>query len=152
MPLHHEALQGRREVLGIKHPDTLTSMYNLADLLEAQGDLTGAMPLYHEALQGRREVLGDTHPDTLLSMYSLAGLFKAQGDLTSAVSSGRPHSPSLRRNYAGVIRYMALSTRTLKCQHASSYALLVAKMRLSTWPPSTDLYSSRMRIAARLSF
>ena len=37
--------------LGDDHPDTLTSINNLAHLLQAQGHLAEAEPLYREALE-----------------------------------------------------------------------------------------------------
>merc|ERR1712054_715116 len=75
---------GCREKLGDKHPSTLTSINNLAGLLEERGRLDEAEPLYQEALAGRREKLGDKHPDTLLSINNLAALLKAQGRLDEA--------------------------------------------------------------------
>ncbi|CAK0820165.1 unnamed protein product [Prorocentrum cordatum] len=85
-PLLREALQASREVLGDRHPDTLTSVNDLAMRLQAQGDLAGAepllrealQPLLREALQARREVLGDGHPDTLTSANNLARLLDAK--------------------------------------------------------------------------
>ena len=49
-PLFREALQKRRSTLGDAHPDTLTSMNNLAELLRAQGKFGEAEPLFREAL------------------------------------------------------------------------------------------------------
>ena len=40
----------RREKLGNRHPDTLTSIYNLGSLLVYPGDLVGAAPLMRKAL------------------------------------------------------------------------------------------------------
>jgi hypothetical protein len=37
-----EALQARREMLGDRHMDTLTTVSNLVSLLKARGDLAGA--------------------------------------------------------------------------------------------------------------
>ena len=54
-----------RRVLGDEHPDTLTSMSNLAETLRAQGDLAGARALQERGAGGRRRVLGEEHPDTL---------------------------------------------------------------------------------------
>ena len=48
-------LSGRRETLGDTHPDTLSSMNNLANLLQAQGKLSEAEQLYRDALRCRRE-------------------------------------------------------------------------------------------------
>ncbi len=52
-------------MLGKEHPDTLTSVDNLAALYQAQGRLAEAEPLYKRALEGRERVLGKEHPDTL---------------------------------------------------------------------------------------
>ena len=51
-PLYEEALQAQRETLGHRHPDTLISIYNLADLLEKQGKIAEAIPLFTEELEG----------------------------------------------------------------------------------------------------
>jgi tetratricopeptide (TPR) repeat protein len=45
MPAARQALAIRKEVLGERHPDTATSLNNLAGLLEAQGDYAAAQPL-----------------------------------------------------------------------------------------------------------
>ena len=73
-----------RRVLGEEHPDTLTSMSNLAETLRAQGDLPRARGLQESVLAVRRRVLGEEHPDTLTSMNNLAGTLRAQGDLPGA--------------------------------------------------------------------
>jgi len=56
-------LAGR--AFGEEHPDTLTSMSNLALTLGNQGDLNGARALQEQVLEARRRVLGEEHPDTL---------------------------------------------------------------------------------------
>ena len=74
-----EVLEARRATLGPKHPNTLTSMNNLALLLQAQGKLDEAKPLYVETLEARGATLGPKHPSTLTSMSNLAALLLAQG-------------------------------------------------------------------------
>ncbi|KAJ1637412.1 hypothetical protein T492DRAFT_586746 [Pavlovales sp. CCMP2436] len=49
------------------HPDTLTSVNNLAALIQAPGKLAEAEPLYRRALDEREKQLGASHPDTLTS-------------------------------------------------------------------------------------
>ena len=83
-PLLRAALEGRREVLRERHPDTLSSMNNLGLLLRDQGKLGEAEPVLRPALEGRREVLGERHPDTLSSMNNLASLLYAHGKLGEA--------------------------------------------------------------------
>ena len=83
-PLFQRALEGHERALGPAHPDTLTSLNNLAFMLQAKGDLAGAEPLFRRALEGRERALGPAHPATLGSINNLAGLLKAKGDLAGA--------------------------------------------------------------------
>ena len=83
-PLYERALAIREKTLGPEHPDTATSLNNLAGLLSDQGDLAAARPLYERALAIREKVLGPEHPDTATSLNNLAGLLSDQGDLAGA--------------------------------------------------------------------
>ena len=49
-------LAGYRATLGDTHPDTLTSINDLGEVLLDQGDLAAAEPLLREALAGYREI------------------------------------------------------------------------------------------------
>ena len=73
-----------RRTLGDSHHSTLSSINNLAGLLQAQGKLGEAEPLCREALDGCRRTLGDSHPDTLTSIHNLASLLHSQGKLSEA--------------------------------------------------------------------
>ena len=84
MPAAHQALALRQAVLGERHPDTATSLNNLALLLRSQGDYAAAKPLYEQALAITKAVLGERHPDTATSLNNLAALFQAQGDYAAA--------------------------------------------------------------------
>ena len=79
-------LNARREVLGNRHPSTLSSIEKLASQLQAAylqwravsgthpstlRNFDGAVALLREVLQARRETLGDRHPDTVRSIYLL---------------------------------------------------------------------------------
>jgi tetratricopeptide (TPR) repeat protein len=78
------ALAIREKSLGPEHPDTATSLNNLAALLRDQGDLAGTRPLLERALAIREKVLGPEHPDTATSLNNLAALLRDQGDLAAA--------------------------------------------------------------------
>jgi tetratricopeptide (TPR) repeat protein len=65
--------------LGIEHPNTLSSLNNLAFLYQAQGRYGEAEPLFHRALATSERVLGAEHPQTLISLNNLALLYQAQG-------------------------------------------------------------------------
>jgi hypothetical protein len=73
-----------RQELGNTHPDTLTSMNNLAHSLWQLGDLTGAQRLHEDVLAASRQVLGDEHPHTLTSIGNLALTLGARGDFAAA--------------------------------------------------------------------
>jgi tetratricopeptide (TPR) repeat protein len=73
-----------RRMLGREHPDTLTSMNNLAVTLQEQGELESARKIMEEVLETGRRVLGKENPSTLTSMSNLATMLHAQGDLAEA--------------------------------------------------------------------
>jgi tetratricopeptide (TPR) repeat protein len=82
--LQEQVLEIRRRILGEEHPDTITSMGNLAATLQAQGDLAGAQKLQEQVLEIMRRILGEEHPNTLTSMSNLAVTLSDQGDLVGA--------------------------------------------------------------------
>ncbi|KAH7343782.1 acyl transferase/acyl hydrolase/lysophospholipase [Rhizoctonia solani] len=67
------------EVLGKDHPDTLTSMNNLANTYGSLGRYEDASALHSEALDVLKRVLGKDHPDTLTSMNNLANTYGSLG-------------------------------------------------------------------------
>jgi tetratricopeptide (TPR) repeat protein len=74
----------REAELGKKHPDTLTSMNNLAEVLEDQGKYDEAGEMHRQVLELRETVLGKEHPDTLTSVGNLAGVLRSQGKYDEA--------------------------------------------------------------------
>ncbi len=84
-PLYQRALAIYEQQLGAEHPDTATSMNNLASLYQDQGKYSEAEPLYQRALAIREQQLGTQHPDTATSLNNLAGLYSAQGRNEEAV-------------------------------------------------------------------
>ncbi|KAL8865632.1 MAG: hypothetical protein Q9198_009229 [Flavoplaca austrocitrina] len=76
--MDRRALDGREKVLGKEHPDTLTSVDNLASVLRYQGKYEEAEPMNRRALDGYEKVLGKEHPSTLTSVYCLAYLLHQQ--------------------------------------------------------------------------
>jgi tetratricopeptide (TPR) repeat protein len=61
----NEALDGRERVLGRDHPDTLTTMYNLAHLFHDNKQFDKAALLYRESLEGLIKKLGPGHATTI---------------------------------------------------------------------------------------
>ena len=70
--MQREVLAAEREVLGPRHPRTLTTMGNLASTLRELGKPAEAEAMEREVLAARRELLGPRHPDTLATMNNLA--------------------------------------------------------------------------------
>jgi CHAT domain-containing protein/Flp pilus assembly protein TadD len=83
-PLYRQALQASREVLGVRHPDTIEIINDLAYLYQMQGRSGEAEPMYREALQASREVLGPRHPTTLGILSNLAAHYKEEGHYAEA--------------------------------------------------------------------
>ncbi|KAG4427745.1 hypothetical protein IFR05_016773 [Cadophora sp. M221] len=65
-------LYQRMAKLGADHPDTLTSMANLASTFADQGRWEEAEKLELQVMETRKTKLGANHPDTLTSMNNLA--------------------------------------------------------------------------------
>ena len=76
-----KALALAERVLGKEHPDTLTSVNNLACLYRAQGRYGEAEPLYKRALEASERVLGKEHPDTLDKREQSGGAVSSPGPL-----------------------------------------------------------------------
>ena len=71
-PLALQALEVSLKKNGPDHPDTATSLNNLAWLYKTQAKYDLAEPLYERALAIREKVLGPDHPNTIKSRESLA--------------------------------------------------------------------------------
>jgi tetratricopeptide (TPR) repeat protein len=69
------ALAISEKQLGPDHPDTGTSLNNLAGLYRSMGRYEAAEPLYLRALAIDSIALGEDHPDTAIDFVNLAGLY-----------------------------------------------------------------------------
>ncbi|KAF2186892.1 kinesin light chain [Zopfia rhizophila CBS 207.26] len=74
-----QVLEIEKRVLGVEHPDTLTSMANLASTYRNQGRWKEAEELDVQVMETSLRVLGAEHPDTLSSMTNLASTYRNQG-------------------------------------------------------------------------
>jgi hypothetical protein len=61
-----------QQVFGPEHPNTLTTVKNLAIALGAQGKSAEAKRMLREVLVAQHRVLGPKHPDTLATIERLA--------------------------------------------------------------------------------
>ena len=70
--MNRRALEGREKALGKEHPNTLTSVSNLASVLRYQGKYEEVEEMNRRALEGKEKALGKEHPNTLTSVSNLA--------------------------------------------------------------------------------
>ena len=77
--LFYEVKETYKMVLGGEHPDTLTSMNNLASTFRNQGRWREAEELFVQVMETSGRMLGEEHPSTLTSMANLASTFRNQG-------------------------------------------------------------------------
>jgi len=93
IPIAREFLEISEKINGPDHPDTATSLNNLAQLYQSMSDYAKAEPLFQRALAIREKALGPDHPDIATSLNDLAALYQYMGDYAKA-------EPLLRRALA----------------------------------------------------
>jgi tetratricopeptide (TPR) repeat protein len=79
-----ESIHQQGKYKDAEHPDTLTSMYNVARALEDQGKYDEAEAMHRETLALSKKLFGDEHPKTLRSMYNVARALHKQEKYTEA--------------------------------------------------------------------
>ena len=82
--LLERALEIQRRVLGPRNRDTLSSAFNLASALDAEGHHTRGEKLYRETWEIQRQVLGPEDPDTLFTLNNIAGCLNEIGRFSEA--------------------------------------------------------------------
>jgi len=119
-------------VLGREHPDTLTSMNNLALVLDSQGKYKEAEAMNRQTLALSEMVLGREHPYTLTSMSNLALVLDSQGKYEEAEAMNR--------------QTLALSETVLGREHpdtlTSMYCLAKLLAHLRCYSESLALYET----------
>lgn len=102
--LWEAALNTRRQHLGETHPDTLSSMNNVATGRSKTGDPQSALQMLEQVVQLRKQHLGHDHPDTINTInnlaqsyaqcggYELAGQTYQEGIAHSKFTYGPQHS------------------------------------------------------------
>ena len=79
-----QVMDMRKKLLGAEHPDTLTSMENLARTYADMGDLNQAEQLEVHVLNMKKKLLGEEHPDILESVANLATIYSRKGKWNEA--------------------------------------------------------------------
>ncbi|KAJ5960017.1 uncharacterized protein N7479_007167 [Penicillium vulpinum] len=77
--LEVQVMETSKTKLGEDHPDTLTSMANLASTYRNQGRWEAAEQLFVQVIETSKTKLGEDHPDTLTSIANLASTYRNQG-------------------------------------------------------------------------
>jgi len=84
--INRRALKGYEKELGANHLYTLTSVSNLALVLERRGRYKEAESMNRRALEGSEKELGANYPDTLTSISNLALVLERRGRYEEAES------------------------------------------------------------------
>ncbi|MFC2171564.1 tetratricopeptide repeat protein [Acidobacteriota bacterium] len=82
--LAERAVRIKEKTLGPEHPEVALSLCNLAILLKAAGDYTGARTLYERALAIQEKALGPEHLDVAATLNSFGILLWKTGDYEQA--------------------------------------------------------------------
>ncbi|KAI9684109.1 MAG: hypothetical protein M1829_003379 [Trizodia sp. TS-e1964] len=98
--INRRLIELREKVLGPEHPDTLTSMSNLAGVINHQGKYEEAEAMNRHVTELSEKVLRPEHPDTLTSMSNLASVLDSQGKYEEAEAMNR-HVTELREKVLG---------------------------------------------------
>ncbi len=85
-PLLERSLAISENAFGPGDSRTATCLNNLAYLLQAQGDVSGARALLERAIAIREEVQGPEHPEIATCLNNLGFLLKDQGEFSDARS------------------------------------------------------------------
>ncbi|RPB28754.1 hypothetical protein L211DRAFT_818649 [Terfezia boudieri ATCC MYA-4762] len=67
------------------HPNTLTTIHNVAGVFHYQGQHEKALEWYERILAGSEKALGVDHPDTLITINNMASVFRNQGQYEKAL-------------------------------------------------------------------
>jgi tetratricopeptide (TPR) repeat protein/tRNA A-37 threonylcarbamoyl transferase component Bud32 len=134
------ALDLRRRVLGEEHPDTLTTIDELAFLYGHEGKYLEAEKLTAKVLEARRRVLGEDHPDTLSTMSDLGWVYIQQGKYAQAEVL--------------ITNVVEIQRRVLGEEHPNT---LIGKLRLALvysdqgkYPQAEALYTNLLDVQRRV--
>lgn len=146
--LYQEALTIREQALGPGHPDTATSLNNLAGLYYSLGQYSRAEPLFQRALSIREQTLGPEHQDTGTHLNNLALVQSAMGQFDRAEplylralailekTRGKEHpsTAALLNNLAGMYQARGQYNRA---EPLYQRALAIRERTLGPWHPDT---------------
>ncbi|KAH8806698.1 hypothetical protein DL96DRAFT_1822283 [Flagelloscypha sp. PMI_526] len=103
LDVYEQETSKMQKELGLEHPNTLTSMNDLASTYSDLGQHKDALKLKEQVLALRTQILGAEHPDTLITMNDLANTYSDLGQ----------HKDALKLNE----QVLALRTQILGKEH-----------------------------------
>jgi tetratricopeptide (TPR) repeat protein len=83
-PLYQRTLRLQEQSLGADHPDTASTLHQLAAVYQEQGQYGEAELLYKRALAIDEKVYGSDHARVATDLNNLAGLYYTQGKYSEA--------------------------------------------------------------------
>lgn len=95
------AIEQRKGMLGSEHPDTLSSMMELALVYRGQGRWRTAVELAVNVLETQRTILGCNHTATISTMRHLASWYSEHGRLPDAAALYAEIVESMQEVYGG---------------------------------------------------
>ncbi len=117
MSIGEEAFAGRTRVLGEEHPETLTTLANLALTYKALGMDEKAAEMQRREMELVIRVLGEEHPDTIVSMANFGETLRQQKRYSEALEildrSIRAARKALPPDNPGMAFNLAWYARTL---------------------------------------
>ena len=158
VPLLEKARNTRSTKLAADHPDTPSSMNNLAVGYHDAGQLDKALPLFEETLRLQKARLGADHPHTLNSMWNLAIAYCEAKLGEKAVPLFAEYFQRQRKRikpndpaFAGELAFASL--KLLACERhkeAEPYLRECLTIREKTQPSAWTIFNTRSQLGGVL--
>src|SRR5262245_22843212 len=135
--LFEKVREDRTKVLEADHPDTLSTMSELADAYRAAGNLPEAIRLYEHVVKVRQRKLPTGHVQTLMTLNSLASAYQAAGKVEESIQAyeqlrdiyenrfgpGHRHTLYTLKTLAGAYQAAGKSDRALPVLHQAAVTI-----------------------------
>lgn len=152
-------LSTQEESLGSDHPQTINTVFKLANVLSQQGRQSEAIPLRRRELAWRSQHDGDTDPFTLQAINDLASDLRETGELEEAETMFREllvsYQQVLEPQYLGHGKAIAGLAKTLEqagqIEEAAAFFQQEIDHYLKRYDPDTDVIYIYLTNRARLN-
>jgi tetratricopeptide (TPR) repeat protein len=139
--LYEQVKEVREKKLGADHPDTLTTLNNLAAAYWSAKQLDKSIPLFEDVLKRMEVKLGRDHPNTLRTIANLGVNYRDAGRLEEALplleevhQKGKPHA-SLAWVEAELLSTYVKAGKTKEASNLIGSRLATARKRLPADSP-----------------